>query len=427
MAAKNRNPIAHLSKPQRALPGREQVLMAPPNKQASDSIEVDSAVLLQAVLETAVDAIVTINQRGIIQAANPACCRMFGYSIEELLGQNVKLLMPQAIRVEHDGYLAKYLATGNRKIIGVGREIEALRKDGTTFPMHLAVSESDVGGQKLFTGIVRDISDLKSAEARLEQMNQDLELLVEQRTCELKEVQAELVRNEKFSTLGKVAGGIAHEIRNPLNAVKTSAYYLLHASQPSVEKVTEHLTRIDRQVTIIDNVITALSDVARLPDANLNPINIIPVLKNSVQSVHAGPGMETLWRLPPESEVPHAFVDETQIVIAFANLVRNARDAMGGGGTLEIKVSVGQNSLRIDFADSGPGVPEGMRDQIFEPLVTTKAKGMGLGLSISKAIVEKNKGKIWFENRPEGGSVFSILLQATRVQPRRLSRLSPTD
>ena len=377
---------------------------------SNESPPLASDALLRAVLQTAVDAIISIDPRGMILHANEACTPMFGYPQSELLGQNIKKLMPARFADQHDGYLENYLETGIRQIIGIGREVVGKKRDGTEFPIHLAVSEIEVDGQQVFTGIIRDISELKAAEAKLAEMNQNLEQIVEQQTQELREVHAELVQNEKFSTLGKVAGGIAHEIRNPLNAVKTSAYYLLHAREPSVAKVTEHLSRIDRQVTIIDNVVTALTDVARLPDADLRPIEIIRVLKSAVGSVGLAGNIDTQWQL--ESPTTSVFADETQVVIAFTNLVRNARDAMPDGGVLQITTRREGNLLRISFADTGQGVPLELHKVIFEPLYTTKAKGMGLGLSITKAIVEKNKGDLDFTSDVGVGSTFSIRLNA---------------
>ena len=235
---------------------------------------------LEVILANAVDAIVTIDECGIVESVNPAMERLFGYAADEVVGQNVKMLMPSPYREEHDTYVQNYLRTSIPKIIGIGREVVGRRKDGSTFPMHLAVSEIEFDGSRLFTGIIRDISDLKLAEQKLADANEKLEARVKERTEELRQAQADLVKSEKLATLGQVAGGIAHEIRNPLNAVKTSAYFLSRAKQPSEEKVQEHLERIDRQVTMIDNVITALSDVAKLPDPKLEAVDIEKLIKH---------------------------------------------------------------------------------------------------------------------------------------------------
>ena len=374
----------------------------------SNQPEIQTAVLA-AILDNAVDAIINITPQGIIDSVNPAAVKMFGFSSEEMIGNNIKMLMPNPYRDEHDGYLANYHAGGPRKIIGVGREVVGQRKDGSTFPMHLAVSEIKIDDTHLYTGIVRDISDLKRAEQELAAANEQLEDRVKQRTTELRETQADLVRAEKFATLGKVSGGIAHEIRNPLNAVKTSAYYLLNAKSPSDEKVREHLERIDRQVSMIDNVVTALSDVAKLPDATLQATQLEKTLRGAVSVVGLPSRISVEFDFP--EDLPDVLVDESQIVIAFKNLIRNARDAMAGEGKLAIGATTTDNSVSFHVTDTGTGISAENLEKILEPLFTTKARGMGLGLSISRAIVEKNKGQLSVESEVGKGSCFTITLR----------------
>lgn len=490
---------------------------------------------LQAIYDSAVDAILTIDQTGIIQSTNPATKTLFGYSADELNGQNVNVLMPSPFQEEHNRYMKNYLETGIKKIIGIGREVIGLRKDGTTFPIHLAVSEIRVGDQRLFVGVIRDLTELKNLEAeettlgriieeslnevyifevdslkfiqvnrggrenlgysleelrkltppdlkpkisreefmdlikpllsdetstvefvtqhqrkngtqydvhvnvqkttyknqpafvasilditkrreaeralqaQQESMRNQLEELVAKRTEQLHEAQAELVRAEKFSTLGKVSGGIAHEIRNPLNAVKTSAYFLLNAKQPTEEKVREHLERIDRQVTMIDSVVTALSDVAKLPAAKLQPIKLKPLVQSAVNSINIPSSIEVLYDWP--NDLPAVLVDENQIMIAIKNLVRNARDAMPDGGQLTIRAQVVDQRLIVDFEDTGIGISADNLGKILEPLFTTKARGMGLGLSITRAIAEKNNCELTITSELGKGSKFAIGLK----------------
>jgi two-component system sensor kinase FixL len=491
--------------------------------------------MLDAIYQTAVDAIITINEAGQIESVNPATEKLFGYSSGELLGQNVKILMPSPYREEHDGFIQTYLATGVGKIIGVGREVVGKRKDATVFPAYLAVSEIKIADHRLFTGIVRDLTQFKLLEAQQttlgriiedslnevyifgvedlrfiqvnhggrnnlgyplkelknmtpvdikpdftepafrklleplmtgqlekmqfetrhlrkdgttyevevhvqlstylnkpvfvaivldvterrnaerlvkqqrEKMQAELERLVETRTSELRQAQADLVRSEKFSTLGKVAGGIAHEIRNPLNAIKTSAYFLINAKDPSREKIAEHLERIDRQVTQIDNVVTALSDIAKLPEARLKPVEMDKIVQAAISSSNLLSNIHIALELP--RDLPKVLVDEQQIVIAIKNLIRNAREAMEHGGILTIGATVGDERVELTVSDTGGGVPLEDLDRILEPLYTTKARGMGLGLSITRAIVEKNLGTLRVQSEPGKGSRFSIALK----------------
>lgn len=374
---------------------------------------------LQAILDNAVDAIITIDERGTVQGVNPATATLFGYEDDEIVGQNVKLLMPSPYHEEHDGYLQNYRESGIRKIIGSGREVIGRRKDGSTFPMHLAVSEINLGDRRMFTGIVRDITDLKQAEEELKRLNEDLEERVQDRTRELHAAQAELVQKEKLATLGQVSGGIAHEIRNPLNAVKSSAYYLLNAKKASPEKVQEHLERIDRQVTIIDNVVTALSDVARLPDPRRNPADIAALVRTVAGNVSLSSAVEIIWQLP--DDLPHVLIDENQIPIVIRNLIRNARDAMPDGGSITVSAITQNGDVTISVTDTGIGIPPEDLSRITEPLYSTKARGMGLGLAISRAIVNKNSGELKIESEVGQGSTFSVTLQTAESESKETS------
>ena len=363
---------------------------------------------LEEIFASAVDAIVVIDELGIVQDANPALERLFGFAVDEVLGQNVKVLMPSPDRERHDGYLRNYRTTSKPKIIGIGREVLGRRKDGSTFPMHLAVNEIKSGDRRLFVGVVRDISDLKAAETQLQELNKQLEDRVSERTEELRATQAELVRSEKLATLGQVSGGIAHEIRNPLNVVKTSAYFLCNAKSPSEEKVREHLGRIDRQVAIIDSVITALSDVARLPDPQPVPCDVRSMVSDVASSIELGDSTHIANSVP--AELPKPLVDPNQIPIVFRNLIRNARDAMPDGGTITVNAQPQVDAVIVRVRDEGVGIASDELTKIMEPLYSTKARGMGLGLAISIAILKKNGGTIEVVSELGVGTTFSVTL-----------------
>ena len=391
--------------------------------------------LLAAILETAVDAIVVIDRQGLITQVNPAVTSLFGYTIDELLGHNVKMLMPSPYRDEHDGYLENYCRTGTRKIIGIGREVTGKRKDGSTFPIHLAVNEFELDGERLFAGIIRDISDLKAAQDDLVRLNEALDHRVREKTRQLEQAQAELVSKEKLATLGQVSGGIAHEIRNPLNAVRMSAYYLLHAKKLTPEKLEEHLRRIDRQVGIIDSAISALSDVARMPDPQTSNCDLDSMIRSAIENVSDLGSIDIQNMLPPGKAIVSA--DHNQLSIVFRNLIRNARDAMPQGGTLTIEMSASFRfspdhvhlhkattqpsdpheaqvtspaEITVAFGDTGVGIAPDRLQQIFEPFYSTKARGMGLGLSITRSIVEKNGGRMSVESETNVGTSVMVTL-----------------
>ncbi len=375
-------------------------------------METARQTLLTAILETAVDAIIVIDQRGVMQEANPATEVVFGYSMDHMIGRNINMLMPSPYHEEHDHYLANYLRTGERKIIGIGREVIGRRQDGSTFPMHLAVNEIVVGEERLFAGIVRDITDLKAAQRQLTEVNEALEDRIEEATRELRAAQAELVQKEKLAMLGQISGGIAHEIRNPLNAVKTSVYYLLNAHNLSPEKTQEHLDRIDRQVTMINNVVTALSDVARLPEPNAMPCDLLLLLEAVLATTSMDRNIHV--QLTRETALPPVQIDPNQIPIVFRNLVRNARDAMPEGGRLSFSSEVNDNMVTVHVSDTGSGIAPDQLAKITEPFFSTKARGMGLGLAISKAIVEKNGGELTVVSEVGKGTTFSVRLPRAR-------------
>lgn len=365
-------------------------------------------VRLEAIIDNAVDAIITIDERGLIESVNPATLVLFGYSQTELIGENIRMLMPSPYREKHDGYLTNYHDSGVRKIIGIGREVQGQRKDGTVFPLHLAVSEFSLADRRGFIGIIRDITDLKEAEAKIKTLNEDLERRVQERTEELRVAQAELVQKERLATLGRVSGGIAHEIRNSLNALKTSSYYLLNAKAPSPEKTREHLERIDRQVSMIDKVITALSDVARLPEPVQSHEDVNQHLREVTATYFLPANIELRYNLC-KAEPLLVRVDAQQLLIVLRNLVRNACDAMPEGGTLSIGSNTNERETIIYVEDTGCGISAEDLSKITEPFFTSKARGMGLGLAISRTIIEKNGARLVVESELGKGSIFSIV------------------
>ena len=224
------------------------------------------------------------------------------------------------------------------------------------------------------------------------------------------EYTARLQRTERLATLGQIAGGIAHELRNPLNVVKTSAYYLLNARNPSPEKKVDHLKRIERSVELADNVITSLSNFARMPVPDLVPFPVEPVVRESLEINPAGAEVEVVVDCP--GDLPHALGDRDQLQIVLGNLIRNALDAMGKGGRLTIAGGAKERLVEISVADTGAGIPASDLGRIMEPLYSTKARGLGLGLAISRSIVEKNQGKLLVTSEHGHGSVFTIRLNA---------------
>jgi signal transduction histidine kinase len=218
-------------------------------------------------------------------------------------------------------------------------------------------------------------------------------------------------RAERLATIGQVAGGVAHELRNPLNVIKTSVYYLLNARNPSVEKTAEHLQRIQKQVGLADGVITALSNFAKLPLPNAQPFRVADCLRDTLEDCGLPPEIDV--RLDCPQTLPAALGDVGQLRIVFGNLIRNARDAMPQGGRLTLAARADDEHISIEVADTGPGIAAEHLSRVMEPLFTTKARGIGLGLAMARAIVEKHQGRLTVASPPGQGATFTVRLPAS--------------
>lgn len=221
-----------------------------------------------------------------------------------------------------------------------------------------------------------------------------------------------LMRAERLAAIGRVAGGVAHELRNPLNVMRTSVYFLRNAKNAAPEKIAEHLQRIERQVAASDSVISALSEFAKLPSPNLQPLAILDVLKRSVPSDSWPENVELVWDIP--AELPRALADEKQMAIVFSNLIRNGCESMHGGGRLTLSARHVQEQIEVAVTDTGCGIAAEDLPRIREPFRSTKARGIGLGLALSQAILEKNCGKLNVTSEVGHGSIFTVALMAEK-------------
>ncbi len=219
-------------------------------------------------------------------------------------------------------------------------------------------------------------------------------------------------RSERLAAIGQVAGGIAHELRNPLNVVKTSVYYLLNARNPTPAKTAEHLQRIERHVVVADGVITALSNFARLPLPSLQPFPLAACVREVLELTPLPDNIQTVLDCPPS--VPLVLADQDQIRIVLSNLVRNAREAMSQGGRLTIRARPADDGVELEVGDTGVGIPAENLSRVMEPLYSTKARGLGLGLAIARSILEKNNGSLRVQSEPGRGTTFTVRLTASQ-------------
>jgi len=278
---------------------------------------------------------------------------------------------------------------------------------------------TNVALSRLRTGLIRTLQqvwqgDLQEIRLTMRALNKllDLDLAIIEDAYQA-EYTARQQRVERLATIGQVAGGVAHELRNPLNVVKTSVYYLLNARNATKEKIAEHLQRIERHVVVADSVITALSSFAKMPLPSLTPVAVEPLIRD-VLEINPPPGNIQVHMDWP-ADLPQVLVDQDQLKVVFGNLVRNARDAMPQGGQLTVRARRVPDGVEIDVIDTGVGIaPENLK-RVMEPLFSTKARGLGLGLAIARAILEKNKGTLSLTSTVGKGSTFTVHLLASQA------------
>ena len=345
-----------------------------------------------AIIETAVDAIILINRHGRVESFNPAASKMFGYIADEVIGQNVSMLMPEPYASEHDHYLRRYQMTGERRIIGIGREVMGRRKDGSTFPAHLSVGELSVDGERMFSGIVRDLTERVSLERRLRD-------------------ESGLVR------IGELAAVLAHEVKNPLAAVSGAIQMLgdhLTADEDR-EIVQEILRRLDGLGALMSDLLL----YARPPRPRIGTVDVMELLRSLVSFFGADPTWKDL-RVVVEGSVPPLQADPELLKVVFQNLLLNAAQSMHGRGEIIVRLRAIGDHAHIDIRDSGSGIPPEIRDKLFTPFFTTKARGTGLGLATVRRIAESHKGHVEIlESGSEGTTV-----RVTMPVERQLSALA---
>jgi two-component system sensor kinase FixL len=360
---------------------------------------------LRSILETAPDAIIVIDERGTMESYSSAAERLFGFTAEEAIGRNVKILMPAPYRARHDGYLKHYLDTGERKIIGIGRVVVGQRKDGTTFPMELAVGEVMTGGRRLFTGFIRDLTERQMNESRMQ------------------ELQSELLHMSRVSDVGQMASAIAHELNQPLTAILNyvQAIRRIMASEglPLPEKVAGAMDKAVVQATRASAIVQHLRGFIRKGETERSVEDLNKVVNEATALGLVG-AKETgiSVRVELSGEPLMVFIDKIQIQQVVFNLVRNAIEAMGEASpprNLLVSAAPAQipddgSIAEVSVTDSGPGLAPHVQEHLFQPFLTTKEKGMGLGLSICQSIIDGHGGRLEAIPNAERGVTFRFSL-----------------
>jgi two-component system sensor kinase FixL len=357
---------------------------------------------LESILATVPDAMIVIDERGAMQSFSSAAERLFGYRASEVLGKNIKIMMPSPYREDHDAYIARYLQTGEKRIIGIGRVVVGERKDGSTFPMELAVGEMRSNDRRFFTGFIRDLSERQKTEARLQ------------------ELQSELVHISRLTAMGEMASALAHELNQPLSAIanymKGSRRLLEGKTDEQSGMVRDAMEKAAEQSLRAGQIIRRLRDFVARGETERRVESIKKLVEEASALALVGAkdqGVRVLFRLDPDVDL--VLADKVQIQQVTLNLIRNAIDAMEQSARRELVLSIvptGSGMVDISVADTGSGIAEDIAPHLFQPFITSKRHGMGVGLSISRTIIEGHGGRIWADPNPGGGTVFHFTLRA---------------
>ena len=357
---------------------------------------------LQSILDCVPDAMIVIDPSGQIQSFSSAAERLFGWTAVEAVGANVRELMPEPYRTGHSRYLERYLTTGKRRVIGVPRlAMMGARKDGSIFPMELSIGEMVSGTHQYFTGFVHDLTESQAAERRLQEM------------------QAELIHMSRLTSMGEMASALAHELNQPLSAIASymqGSTRLLARSDPDLELVRKALGDAGDQSLRAGAIIRRLRDFVSRGEADMVIVNLPRLIEEAGALAMLGAresGVRVRYDI--SGETPLVVADRVQIQQVIMNLMRNAIEAMAESDHREMVVATHlarNNLVQISVSDSGPGISEEVAERLFQPFVTTKASGMGVGLSISRTIIEAHGGQIWVEPAAKGGAVFRLTLRA---------------
>jgi two-component system sensor kinase FixL len=348
------------------------------------------------------EAMIVIDERGIMRSFSSAAERLFGYGANAAIGQNVKILMPAPYQENHDGYLQRYSHTGERHIIGIGRVVVGRRKDGSTFPMELAVGEMNSGNRRFFTGFIRDLTERQRTEARLQ------------------ELQSELVHISRLTAMGEMASTLAHELNQPLSAIanylKGSRNLLEGRSDDNSTTIRSALDRAADQAVRAGQIIRRLREFVSRGETERHAESVSKLVEEASALALVGVkdrGINVQFQFDPSIDL--VLADRVQIQQVLINLIRNSMDAMETSQVRDLKITVAATDngfIRISVIDSGSGIAPEVAKQLFQPFVTTKRDGMGVGLSISRTIVEAHGGQIWVEQNSSGGTIFHFTLPA---------------
>lgn len=361
---------------------------------------------LRSILDTVPDATVVIDERGRISSFSAAAIRQFGYTEAEVVGRNVDILMPEPYHSEHDRYMGRYMTTGEKRIIGVDRVVVGRRKDGSTFPMKLSVGEMTSPAGRFFTGFIRDLTEREESAARLQ------------------EIQSELARLARLNELGEMASTLAHELNQPLatiaNYTQGCVRMLAGTTDPKAEQVRDALAETARQSLRAGEIIRHLREFVTRGETEKSREDVRKLIEEAGALALVGSReqrVRTVFEFSRDTDL--VLVDRVQIQQVLINLMRNALEAMRDSPVRELVVQTSEDEhgfVWIHVADTGPGISDEVSERLFQPFVTSKSSGMGIGLSISKRIIEAHGGQILAQNNEVGGATFRFSLPSAEKE-----------
>ena len=389
----------------------------------------ENAALLKAIIENAIDGIITIDERGNVETINPSACKLFQYAQEEVIGKNISILMPQPYRKDHDGYIHRYQHTGEPHIIGIGREVIGLKKDGTTFPFRLGVSEVQYSGRKIYTGFIHDISREKEAEEQLKEYAAHLEEEVERRTIWLKntvtalqeakeEVSMSLEKEKELGQLkSRFVSMASHEFRTPLSAVQLSASLIEKYAQPfDNENIRKHVNKIKNAVGNLTTILNDFLSLEKLEAGKVEPacisFDLVKLSEEITEEMKmiAKQNQNIIYQHTGTTSVVN--LDPNLLKNCILNLIANAIKYSGENTFIEFNTEINDHNCIVTIRDNGIGIPEADQKHLFEAFFrahnTGNIPGTGLGLNIVARYAKLMKGKVNFNSQLNKGTLFTI-------------------
>jgi two-component system sensor kinase FixL len=372
--------------------------------------------LFNALMDAAVEAIILIDRQGVMSGFNRSAERLFGYTAAEAIGQNVSVLMPEPMRSAHDSYLERYAETHIPHIIGVGREIDARRKDGSLFPAFLSVGEVRGEGPHRYVGIIRDVTIERQARLTL-QAERDRAEAREAESQAARLLQDRLTDVARMATLGEMAAGLAHELNQPLSAIATYARAcdrFLTAAQPDLEETLSSVREIAQEAMRAGDIIRRLRQVMSNRASEQVPTDVSALVDDLTVLLEADARVNrTRLVFDLARGLPRVRADHAQLQQMILSLVHNANEALAEAALSDrcvtVRTTLYQRShVELSVSDNGPGVDPQVGDHLFAPFVTTKRQGTGLGLSISQTIARSHGGTIGHRAVDPTGACFYV-------------------